>query len=191
MVVRPGPDRYLGTVVQFHHISSRNQQALSHRHRLLCQPPHNHHDLRGEDAEFIGPGSDPAPARETHVSAVRGEDAEFIGPGSDPAPARETHVSAEQRQEPLLLFFCSKIEDAFYDHKLRLNGQKLVKKSKTVKVGDTLDLIVEEDKEKDVVTLKRVVLKKIVGETNDGEKLKVLLRSWKHLQLPKQDAFRE
>ncbi|KAF4089857.1 hypothetical protein AMELA_G00043100 [Ameiurus melas] len=84
-----------------------------------------------------------------------------------------------------------KIEDAFYDHKLRLNGQKLIKKSKTVKVGDTLDLIVEEDKEKDEVTLKRVVLKKIVGETNDGEKQKVLLRSWKHLQLPKRDAFRE
>lgn len=60
-----------------------------------------------------------------------------------------------------------------------------------VKVGDTLDLIVEEDKEKDSVTLKRVVLKKIVGETNDGEKLKVLLRIWKHLQLPKQDAFGE
>ncbi|XP_027022296.1 mitochondrial transcription rescue factor 1 [Tachysurus fulvidraco] len=84
-----------------------------------------------------------------------------------------------------------KIEDAFYDHKLRLNGEKLIKKSKTVKVGDTLDLIVEEDKEKDAVTLKRVVLKKIVGETNNGEKLKVLLRTWKHLQLPKQDAFRE
>ncbi|KAI5611740.1 hypothetical protein C0J50_1381 [Silurus asotus] len=84
-----------------------------------------------------------------------------------------------------------KIEDAFYDHKLRLNGQKLVKKSKTVKVGDTLDLIIEEDKEKDAVTLKRVVLKKIVGETKDGEKQKVLLRTWKHLQLPKQDAFRE
>lgn len=60
-----------------------------------------------------------------------------------------------------------------------------------VKVGDTLDLIVEEDKEKDTVTLKRVVLKKIIGVTNDGEKQKVLLRSWKHLQLPKQDAFRE
>lgn len=60
-----------------------------------------------------------------------------------------------------------------------------------VKVGDTLDLIVEEDKEKDSVTLKRVVLKEIVGETNDGEKLKVLLRIWKHLQLPKQDTFGE
>lgn len=60
-----------------------------------------------------------------------------------------------------------------------------------VKVGDTLDLIVEEDKEEDAVTLKRVVLKKIVGETNNGEKLKVLLRTWKHLQLPKRDAFRE
>lgn len=31
-----------------------------------------------------------------------------------------------------LVFFNSKIEDAFYNNKLRLNGQKLVKKSKTV-----------------------------------------------------------
>lgn len=28
--------------------------------------------------------------------------------------------------------FNSKIEDAFYDSKLRLNGQKLIKKSKSV-----------------------------------------------------------
>lgn len=58
-------------------------------------------------------------------------------------------------------------------------------------MGDTLDLIMEEDKETDTVTLKRVILKKLVGETNDGEKHKVLLRSWKHLRLPKQDALRE
>lgn len=31
-----------------------------------------------------------------------------------------------------LLSFHSKIEDAFYENKLRLNGQKLIKKSKTV-----------------------------------------------------------
>ncbi|TSV02053.1 hypothetical protein Baya_12973 [Bagarius yarrelli] len=84
-----------------------------------------------------------------------------------------------------------KIEDAFYEHKLRLNGQKLIKKSRTVKVGDTLDLILEEDGEKDKVLLKRVILKKIVGETNGGEKQKVLLRCWKHLQLPKREAFKE
>ncbi|XP_062851771.1 mitochondrial transcription rescue factor 1 [Trichomycterus rosablanca] len=84
-----------------------------------------------------------------------------------------------------------KIEDAFYDHKLRLNGQKLIKKSRTVKVGDTLDIVIAEDKEKDTVTLKRVIFKKTLRETSDGDKYKVLLRSWKHLQLPRRDAFKE
>ncbi|KAG9274938.1 mitochondrial transcription rescue factor 1 [Astyanax mexicanus] len=80
-----------------------------------------------------------------------------------------------------------KIEDAFYDNKLRLNGQKLIKKNRTVKVGDTLDLIMEEDKEQDTVLLKRTILKKILGETKDGDKQRIIMRSWKHLQLPRQD----
>ncbi|XP_072532842.1 mitochondrial transcription rescue factor 1 isoform X2 [Salminus brasiliensis] len=85
----------------------------------------------------------------------------------------------------------NKIEDAFYDNKLRLNGQKLLKKNKTVKVGDALDLIMQEDKELDKITLKRVILKKVLGETKDGDKQKVLVRSWRHLQLPKQDVYKE
>lgn len=60
-----------------------------------------------------------------------------------------------------------------------------------VKVGDTLDIILAEDKEKGTVTLKRVVYKKTLGETNNGDKYKVLLRSWKHLQLSRRDAFKE
>ncbi|XP_066535492.1 mitochondrial transcription rescue factor 1 [Hoplias malabaricus] len=84
-----------------------------------------------------------------------------------------------------------KIEDAFYDNKLRLNGQQLVKKNKIVKVGDTLDLIMGVDKELDMMTLKRVILKKVLGETKDGEKQKVIVRSWKHLRIPRQENYRE
>ncbi|XP_058652498.1 mitochondrial transcription rescue factor 1 [Onychostoma macrolepis] len=83
------------------------------------------------------------------------------------------------------------VEDAFYNLKLRLNGQKLTKKSKMVKVGDTLDLILNEDKETDTVLLKRVILKKVVGETKDAEKQRVILRTWKHLQLPRQDVYKQ
>ncbi|XP_051504960.1 mitochondrial transcription rescue factor 1 [Myxocyprinus asiaticus] len=83
------------------------------------------------------------------------------------------------------------VEDAFYSLKLRLNGQRLSKKSKMVKVGDTLDLIISEDKEMDTVLLKRVILKKVVGETKDAEKLQVILRSWKNLQLPRKDMFKQ
>lgn len=58
-------------------------------------------------------------------------------------------------------------------------------------MGDKLDLIINEDKEMDTVLLKRVILKKVVGETKDAEKQKVMLRSWKHLQLPRNDVYKQ
>ncbi|CAB1331053.1 unnamed protein product [Coregonus sp. 'balchen'] len=85
----------------------------------------------------------------------------------------------------------NKVEDAFYGNKLWLNGQKLIKKSKSVKVGDTLDLVLSENKETDTVTLLRVIIKKELGESKDGDRSKVVLRRWKNLELPKQDAFKQ
>ncbi|XP_041827258.1 mitochondrial transcription rescue factor 1 [Melanotaenia boesemani] len=84
----------------------------------------------------------------------------------------------------------NKIEDAFYSEKLRLNGQKLIKKSKTVKPGDTLDLVLSENKETNTVTLMRVILRRVLGESNDGEKYKVSIRRWKCLELAKDEAFK-
>lgn len=84
----------------------------------------------------------------------------------------------------------NKIEDAFYNNKLRLNGQKLIKKSKSVKVGDTLDLVLSESGEKNTVTLMRIVFKKVLGDSKDGEKYKVALRRWKNLELSKDEAFK-
>lgn len=87
------------------------------------------------------------------------------------------------------LFFFSKVEDAFYSNELRLNGEKLWKKSRTVKIGDTLDLIVGEDKETGTAIVMRVVLKKVSNKT-ESEKYKVIVRRWKHLKVPKQDVFK-
>lgn len=84
----------------------------------------------------------------------------------------------------------NKIEDAFYQNKLRLNGQKLIKKSKTVKVGDTLDLVVSENQETNSVSLMRVVLRRVFSETSSTEKYKVAIRRWKVLELPKDEAFK-
>ncbi|KAM4624978.1 mitochondrial transcription rescue factor 1 isoform 2-T2 [Polymixia lowei] len=84
----------------------------------------------------------------------------------------------------------NKIEDAFYSNKLRLNGQKLIKKSKSVKVGDTLDLVLSENRETNTVTLMRVILKKVLGESNDAEKYKIALRRWKSIELSKEEAFK-
>ncbi|KAJ7401836.1 hypothetical protein BTVI_92005 [Pitangus sulphuratus] len=65
----------------------------------------------------------------------------------------------------------NKVEDAFYNNELRLNGEKLWKKSRTVKVGDTLDLLVGEDKETGTAVVMRVVLKKLSDKT-ESEKYK-------------------
>lgn len=84
----------------------------------------------------------------------------------------------------------NKIEDAFYSNKLRLNGQRLIKKSKTVKVGDTLDLVLAENRENNTVTLTRVVLRKVFVEVSSTEKYKVALRRWKSLELSKDEALK-
>ncbi|XP_078504549.1 mitochondrial transcription rescue factor 1 [Lissotriton helveticus] len=84
----------------------------------------------------------------------------------------------------------SKVEDAFYANQLRLNGEKLWKKSRAVKVGDTLDLILDQDKEAETVTILRVVLKNVAEEKTGTDKYKVLLRRWKNLKLPKEDVLK-
>ncbi|XP_061897691.1 mitochondrial transcription rescue factor 1 isoform X1 [Entelurus aequoreus] len=84
----------------------------------------------------------------------------------------------------------NKIEDSFYSNNLRLNGQPLIKKSKTVKVGDTLDMVLSENSGAKTVTLKRVILKKFLGKSNNAEKHKISLRRWKFIELPQDEAFK-
>uniref|UniRef100_F7E0I2 Mitochondrial transcription rescue factor 1 C-terminal domain-containing protein n=1 Tax=Macaca mulatta TaxID=9544 RepID=F7E0I2_MACMU len=79
----------------------------------------------------------------------------------------------------------NKVEDAFYKGELRLNEEKLWKKSRTVKVGDTLDLLIGEDKEAGTETVMRILLKKVFEEKTESEKYRVVLWWWKSLQLPK------
>ncbi|KAM5165684.1 mitochondrial transcription rescue factor 1 [Mantella aurantiaca] len=79
----------------------------------------------------------------------------------------------------------NKVEDAFYSGKLRLNGEKLWKKSRAVKVGDILDLIVEENREAATTTVMRTMLKEVHKEKTATEKYKVVLRRWKRLTVPK------
>lgn len=79
----------------------------------------------------------------------------------------------------------NKVEDAFYSGKLRLNGEKLWKKSRAVKVGDILDLIVEENREAETTTVMRTMLKEVQKEKTSTDKHKVVLRRWKKLTIPK------
>ncbi|KAM8788387.1 mitochondrial transcription rescue factor 1 isoform 1-T1 [Rhynchonycteris naso] len=90
----------------------------------------------------------------------------------------------------------NKVEDAFYKGELRLNGEKLWKKSRTysinfqVKVGDMLDLLIGEDKETETEIVMRVLLKKVFEEKTESEKHRVVLRRWKKLTLPKKGTSR-
>ncbi|XP_053314858.1 mitochondrial transcription rescue factor 1 [Spea bombifrons] len=81
----------------------------------------------------------------------------------------------------------NKVEEAFYNNLLRLNGEKLWKKSRAVKIGDALDLILEQNKETETTTVMRVILRSVSDEKTGTEKYKVTLRRWKHLKLTTQD----
>ncbi len=59
-----------------------------------------------------------------------------------------------------------------------------------VKVGDTLDLVLSENREANTVTLMRVVLRRVFGESSNTEKYKVAVRRWKFIELSKDEAFK-
>ncbi|XP_063110037.1 mitochondrial transcription rescue factor 1 [Cavia porcellus] len=82
----------------------------------------------------------------------------------------------------------NQVEDAFYKGELRLNGEKLWKKSRTVKVGDTLDLLIGKDKDAETEAVMRILLKKVFEEKTAGDKYRVVLRRWKHVRLPRKGA---
>ncbi|XP_018409031.1 PREDICTED: uncharacterized protein C6orf203 homolog [Nanorana parkeri] len=79
----------------------------------------------------------------------------------------------------------NKVEDAFYSGKLRLNGEKLWKKSRAVKVGDSLDLVLEENREDATTIVMRTILKEVQKEKTSTDKYKVVLRRWKRLTVQK------
>lgn len=84
----------------------------------------------------------------------------------------------------------NKIEDAFYNNKLRINGKQLIKKSKSVKVGDVLDLVLSENKETNSVTVMRVIPRRVLGESSNTDKHKVAMRRWKCLELPRDEVIK-
>ncbi|XP_077636085.1 mitochondrial transcription rescue factor 1 isoform X1 [Crocuta crocuta] len=134
-----------------------------------------------------------ATAEEDSDEESQGEMSEQEEPDDDPGVARDykdlEKVVQSFRYDVILKTGLdvgrNKVEDAFYKGELRLNGEKLWKKSRTVKVGDTLDLLIGEDKEAETETVMRVLLKKVLAEKTESEKYRVVLRRWKKLKLPK------
>ena len=54
-----------------------------------------------------------------------------------------------------------------------------------MKVGDTLDLLIGENKETGTEVVMRILLKAVYDEKTESDKHRVLLRRWKNLKLPK------
>lgn len=59
-----------------------------------------------------------------------------------------------------------------------------------VKVGDTLDFVLSENRENNTVALMRVTPRKVLGQTATAEKYKVVLRRWKYIEVSKDRAFK-
>ncbi|XP_029316807.1 LOW QUALITY PROTEIN: uncharacterized protein C6orf203-like [Cottoperca gobio] len=73
---------------------------------------------------------------------------------------------------------------------LRLNGKQAMKKSSVI-LGDTLDLVVSENTISNTVTLIRIVIVGIMGDSIIQQKYNVTLRRWKCLELPKDEVFKQ
>ncbi|XP_038049300.1 uncharacterized protein LOC119722953 [Patiria miniata] len=87
-----------------------------------------------------------------------------------------------------------KIEEAYLGTKLRVNGEKVIKKSRQVKEGDILDMVLErstpsqakEDVNDDGLTVMRLHIMEISTDRTNKDRVPVLLRRWKNLRLIKE-----
>ncbi|XP_035685708.1 mitochondrial transcription rescue factor 1-like [Branchiostoma floridae] len=78
-----------------------------------------------------------------------------------------------------------KIEEEFYSNKIRVNGQKVLKKSISLKEGDMVDLIRTTQTEQErMMSVSRVVLLKTENRTTQSGNTYVQLRRWKALLIP-------
>lgn len=59
-----------------------------------------------------------------------------------------------------------------------------------MKVGDTLDLVLSENRENNTVALMRVTPRRVFGEPTSTDKHRVVLRRWKYIELSKDQAFK-
>lgn len=57
-----------------------------------------------------------------------------------------------------------------------------------MKVGDTLDLVLSENRDNNTVAVMRVTPRRVSAETTTTEKYKVVLRRWKYMELSRDKA---
>lgn len=83
------------------------------------------------------------------------------------------------------LFSFSKIEVAFYESRIRVNGEKVTKKSYSVEVGDEIDLVKgPSPNNPDFLLVARV---EVLSAKLDGDELEVKLKKFKNLLIDNYD----
>lgn len=82
-------------------------------------------------------------------------------------------------------FNFSKIEVAFYNSQIRVNGEKVMKKSHTLEVGDEVDLVKGlSSNNPDFLVVSRV---EVISVELDGDELEVKLKKFKNLLIDNYD----
>jgi RNA-binding protein YlmH len=82
----------------------------------------------------------------------------------------------------------NKVDDLFLDSKLRLNGERVLKKSKQMNVGDYVDVVISSTDGS--INVKRVRVIKVSDQKTSTDKLKAHLRVWKNPVTVKPTASR-
>jgi len=78
-----------------------------------------------------------------------------------------------------IYFLFSKIEVAFYESRIRVNGEKVQKKSHAIEVGDEVDLVKgPSPNNPDFLLVSRV---EVLSSKLDGDELEVKLKKYKSL----------
>ncbi|XP_076304796.1 mitochondrial transcription rescue factor 1-like isoform X2 [Tachypleus tridentatus] len=82
----------------------------------------------------------------------------------------------------------SKVEEVFYESRIRVNGKKMLKKSTQMQVGNEIDWIKGVNSENEnFLNISRVIVQRIEnrGET---EKMQVVLRRFKNMVIENYDT---
>ncbi|KAH0946188.1 hypothetical protein HN011_008341 [Eciton burchellii] len=66
----------------------------------------------------------------------------------------------------------NKVEEAFYKSKIRINGQKVLKKSKEVQEGDEIDMILHQKLDDELLVVNRIVILSM-SSANDSIRIKL------------------
>ena len=78
----------------------------------------------------------------------------------------------------------NKVDDAFYKNLIRVNGERVSKKSTELTEGDEVDLIIGLNQDnQDLIDVSRVVIKKIEDKLSHKDRVRAKLRRFRNLTI--------